>query len=39
VLATLLAIHFGFNFVLLWAVALYVLAAACYPRRAQPPAS
>jgi MFS family permease len=39
VLATLLAIHFGFNFVLLWAVALYVTAAACYPRRDHPAAT
>jgi hypothetical protein len=33
VLATLLAIHVGFNAVLLAAVALYVAAAACWPGR------
>ena len=38
VLATLLAIHFGFNFVLLWAVALYLLAAVCFPCRGRQPA-
>ena len=36
VLATLLAIHVGFDAVLLAAVALYVAAAACWPARAAP---
>jgi hypothetical protein len=36
VLATLLAIHVGFNAVLLAAVALYIAAAASWPARAVP---
>lgn len=39
VLATLLAIHLGFNAVLLAAVALYGVAAACFPRRDSRPAA
>ena len=37
VLATLLAIHVGFNAVLLAAVALYLVAAACWPTRSLSP--